>query len=77
MRNRINNNNVIAEENMDLHGHPAKEKLELWTVEIKDRTDGDIEGNSCKAPESAVSRQLKMDEMDEVINRPTNPTNRI
>jgi len=66
---RINRGGLFAEENTNLTGHPATEKIELWTIEIQDKTDNEFndEGKSCKVPESEESRQKKMDAMDEVI----------
>lgn len=71
MRDLINRNNVIAEENVRLTGHPAKEKVELWTTEIRDKSEDDlddIEGKRCKAPESEASRQQKIDAINKVID---------
>jgi len=43
MRDKINRNNEIAEENMNLTGHPASEKFQRWTSGIIEKPDNNPE----------------------------------
>lgn len=79
MRDKVNRNTVIADENINSlpSGHPATDKFELWATEIHDRTnldDGEDGSRCCEKPMSEAERQKRMDEMDEVIREDINRT---
>lgn len=66
MRDRINRN-MAAEENQTLSGHPASERIDIWTSDITTNADQPLEGRTCKAPETPDSRRRKLEEMEDVI----------
>ena len=64
MDDLIYRNDSFAEENIDPHGRPATNKIEVWTEEIIERTNT---GYGNKDVESETDRQQRIKEMDEVI----------
>lgn len=74
MRDEINRNNVIAEDNVNLTGHPGTERYKRWSNELRDRTEylNSDEECPCKEPMSDAERERRIDEMDEVIKENLN-----
>ncbi|MCD7901263.1 MAG: hypothetical protein LUH22_15775 [Bacteroides sp.] len=67
MRDRINKGSVIAEENVNLTGHPAKEKFGEWSTSLSDKTDIDTLNDQPETPETCAERRHKIDQMEQVI----------
>lgn len=64
MDDMIYRNDSIAEENLDPHGRPAKDKFGEWSEEVSARTDLGYKDAKVK---SAKERKKRIKEMDEVI----------
>lgn len=64
MDDMIYRNDSIAEENLDPHGRPAKNKFGEWSEELSSRTDLGYKDAKVK---SAKERKKRIKEMDEVI----------
>lgn len=64
MRDQINRNNVIAEENINLYGHPAKEKFGDFQADLSNNK-GSFEEK--RKTDTCEERLRKIDQMDEII----------
>lgn len=60
----IYRNDSIAEENIDPHSRPAKDKFEEWSEEISERTDTGYKDQKIK---SKKEREKRIKEIDEVV----------
>lgn len=61
----VERNAAIAEENMLLSGHPAKDKFNDWSDEVRETIGG---GNENKKPESPEEIEKRIKELDELID---------
>lgn len=66
MDDMIYRNDSIAEENIDPHGRPAKDKFEEWSEEVSERTDIGYKNSKVKSEEE---RKKRIEEIDEVIKK--------
>lgn len=66
MDDMIYRNDSIAEENIDPHGRPAKDKFEEWSEEVSERTDTGYKNSKVKSEEE---RKKRIEEIDEVIKK--------
>ncbi len=64
MDDMIYRNDSIAEENLDPHGRPAKNKFGEWSEEVSERTDLGYKDTKVKSEEE---REKRIKEMDEII----------
>ena len=64
MDDMIYRNDAIAEENIDPHGRPAKDKFEEFSEEISEHTDLGYKDQKVK---SKKEKKERLEEIDEVI----------
>lgn len=61
----VERNAAIAEENILLSGHPAKDKFSDWSDEVSETIGGEKRE---KKPESAEEIEKRIKELDELID---------
>ncbi len=66
MDDMIYRNDPIAEENLNLDGHPAKNDFEEWSEKVSERTDTGYKNQEVK---TAKERKKRIREMDEIIKK--------
>ena len=64
MDDMIYRNDAIAEENIDPHGRPSKDKFEEFSEEVSEHTDLGYKDQKVK---SKKERKERLKEIDEVI----------
>lgn len=67
MRDTINRNNRIAEENTLLTGHPARDKFSEWSTELIEKTDEPVNEDPASAVDRENTRLHRIQQMEEVI----------